>query len=70
MAKYSEGDDIRLVKKISFNTTHLRPNTRGEVTKVHRKGLGKTEYSVRFRGVNFDIIVPEKSIVELSYGEG
>jgi hypothetical protein len=71
VAKFDEGDDVRLIKKISFNTTHLRPNTRGEIKKiVKKKAFGGSEYAVRFRGVNFDIIVPEKSLDELSQGEG
>lgn len=70
MAKYDTGDDVRLLKKISFNTTHLRPNTKGEITRVVKKPFGKSEYWVRFRGVSFDILVEEKRLDALSQGEG
>jgi len=71
MAKYDEGDEVRLRKKISFHTTHLRPNTRGTISKIaKKKAFGGSEYAVRFRGVNFDIVVAEKDLVELSDGEG
>lgn len=72
MAKYDEGDEVRLIKALSFNTTHLRPNTRGTIKKItkNKRFGGGSEYSVRFRGVSFDIIVPESKIVELSQGEG
>lgn len=69
MAKYDEGNEVRLTKKISFNTTHIKPNTRGVVKKVNG-GWGKKTYSVRFQGVSFDIIVPENSLAELSQGQG
>ena len=71
MAKFDEGDEVRLRKKISFNTTHLKPNTRGEIKRVvKKKAFGKSEYEVKFRGVNFPITVVESYLDELSMGEG
>lgn len=69
MAKYDEGNDVRLVKRISFNTTHLKPNTLGVVKRVDKKAFGGSQYHVRFRGVNFDIIVPEKHLQILGEGQ-
>lgn len=69
VAKYDEGNDVRLTKRISFNTTHLKPNTLGVVKKVDKKAFGGSQYHVRFRGVSFDIIVPEKHLEMLSQGQ-
>jgi len=69
MAKYDEGDEVRLRKRISFHTTHLRPNTRGTITKI--EGGFKKKYHIRWRGTNFDMImVGDKDFVPLSDGEG
>jgi hypothetical protein len=69
MAKYDEGDEVRLVRKYSFHTTHLRPNTRGTIRKI-KGGWGKKEYSIRWRGVNFDIIhTGDRDFEALSQGE-
>lgn len=69
VAKYNEGNDVRLTKRISFNTTHLKPNTLGVIKRVDKKAFGGSQYYVRFRGVDFDIIVPEKHLDLLAQGQ-
>ncbi len=70
MAKYDEGDEVRLKKKISFNTTHVRPNTLGVIKKI-KGGWGSKEYHIRWKGVNFDIIHKgDKDFHEVTQGEG
>jgi hypothetical protein len=71
MAKYSEGAEVRLKRRLSFNTTHLKPNSRGKITKVvKKKAFGNTEYAVSFYNVGFDITVTEKDLDALSPGVG
>jgi hypothetical protein len=71
VAKYGAGDEIRLKKKISFNTTHIRPNTRGVVKRVaKKKSFGNSEYEVKFNGVSFPITVVEGYLEPLSPGVG
>ena len=68
MAKYDVKDEVRLKKSYSFHTTHLRPNTRGKITKI--SGGWKKEYHIRWVGVNFDIIhTGDKDFEPLSGGE-
>ncbi len=69
MAKYDEGDDVRLVRKYSFHTTHLKPNTIGTIKKIQKAGFRHKKYTIRWRGVNFDIIMEgDKDFVPLSEG--
>lgn len=68
MAKYDEGDEIRLTKAIMG--LHIRPNTIGTIRKI-KGGWGTKEYHIRFRGTNHDVILKgDKNFTELSAGEG
>ncbi len=69
MAKFDEGDEVRLKKQISSGTIHVSPNTKGKITRVTGK-WGSKRYHVRFQGMNFDIQVEGNRIDPLSAGEG
>lgn len=67
MAKYDEGDEIRLTKAIMG--LYIKPNTRGTIKKI--KGGWTKEYHIRFRGMNHDVILKgDRNFTQLSSGEG
>lgn len=69
MAKYNEGDEVRLTKAIMG--LRVRPNTIGEIKRIKSVGWGKKEYHIRFKGVGHDVIMQgDKNFTELSAGEG
>ncbi len=68
MAKYDVGDEVRLVRKYSFHTTHIKPNTKGTINDIIKSGF-KRKYSIRWQGLDFDLImVGDKDFVPLSSG--
>ena len=68
MAKYDEGDEVRLTKAIMG--LKIRPNTRGVIKKI-KGGWGSKEYHIRFNGFSHDVILKgDKNFTELSQGEG
>lgn len=69
MAKFDEGDEVRLLKQITGNSIHVRANSIGEVKRV-TGGWGSKRYHVRFKGMNFDIQVEGNRIEMLGPGEG
>lgn len=63
MAKFDEGDTVRLTRNMEFGSTQIRKNTKGVIKSIRKKMVGKNEYSIRWKGVAFDVtMIGDKDI--------
>jgi hypothetical protein len=70
MAKFDEGDEIRLKKNMEFgNGIQIRKNTKGTIKQIKKKAFGKNEYVVRWNGINFDLTMQGESNISRSGDE-
>ena len=68
MAKYGEGEEVRLKKAIMG--LRIRPNTIGVINKIEG-GWGKKKYHIRWRGAKSDVIMEgDSNFTTLTAGEG
>lgn len=53
--KFRAGDEVRLLRNMSFGAETIRANSVGTITKYSDPFFGSAEIVVRFKGKNFDV---------------
>lgn len=67
MAKFDEGDEVRLKKNLDTgNGIQIQKNTKGEIKSIKKKAFGKNEYTIRWQGLNFDMTMIGESNISPS----
>lgn len=55
MAKYDEGDIIRIKRPIKVGGHYLKANSKGKIKKIEKKTFGKSKYTIFYSSLGFAI---------------
>lgn len=57
MAKYDEGDAIRLQKTVQFGSVTIRTTTKGRILDIKSPKFGRKKYKIKFEGFDEPLIL-------------